>query len=232
MKHLLFAIVAGLFMISTASAGEIVVVESTANSISVGSVFEDSDILVLKTNESVVLIDSSGGRYVIDGPIIFDSKTLLKTKTNKNNKNIIKALGALISSRETSTASLGVVRSASNAKPKNSNRINIETGGNKCSKQLFLILWRENLNKETVTIETSNQSKMVQFDWAKGDSIIPLAMKQFANEGKYYFIRNGKRTSITLHHIPSDLNSAYLIAGWMASKQCTEQATILLDSLL
>ncbi|MDH5749677.1 MAG: hypothetical protein OEY85_10250 [Rhodospirillales bacterium] len=212
---------------------QMVVVKSTDGALKEGTVINGASPLKLNRGTSVTLIGSDGSIVTLKGPYQKSPANELKGKTK--DPGIVKALGALLSQRQISTAALGVVRSAT---PAASGQlpdpwaVSINRSGDRCIRNDFVVLWRDDATtRDTVTISLPDANLTAQADWAAGDRMLPISSKKFRDRGRYTFELGKQRVLLTLHRVPENVNGVAAQAAWMAKTGCEIQALAMLDTI-
>lgn len=245
MRHFIYLALSAILVLGTAAlpskadqtltANQLVVIKATGVALEKGQIIDGSKILKLGKGASVTLIGNSGSTVTLTGP--YEQAPADKTSSgNAQNPNIVKALGALISARKFSTASLGVVRSGSGKigdhRLSDPWLVSVESSGTRCIRPGIVVLWRNDASKQsTVTISRSSASLTAQADWAAGDNVLPLASNRFRDGGDYTLELEKKRIALTVHVLPGEYTEVGQQAAWMAETGCTNQALALLDAV-
>lgn len=244
MRHFIYLALSAILVLGTAAlpskadqtltANQLVVIKATGVALEKGQIIDGSKILKLGKGASVTLIGNSGSTVTLTGP--YEQAPAEMTGGNAQNPNIVKALGALISARKFSTASLGVVRSGSgetgNHRLSDPWLVSVEGSGPRCIRPGIVVLWRNDASKQsTVTISRSSASLTAQADWAAGDNVLPLASNRFRDGGDYTLELEKKRIALTVHVLPGEYTEVGQQAAWMAETGCTNQALALLDAV-
>jgi len=217
------------------SANQMVIISTQGAALEAGQIIDGAAPLTLAAGAEVVLIGADGATVTLSGP--YSGAPSSARGDRIQNPNIVKALGALLSSRKYSTASLGVVRSAGAGDTRlaalpNPWVVSISGSGPRCVRSDIVVLWRDDAAADTtLTISRSGAALTAQADWAAGDNVLPLTSDRFRDGGRYTLEVDGERIHVTIHLLPQDLTEIGQQAAWMAESGCEEQALALLDTL-
>lgn len=217
------------------SADQLVVIKAQGAALEEGQIIDGTALLKLEAGAEVVLIGADGATVTLNGP--YNGAPAAARGDRIQNPNIVKALGALLSSRKYSTASLGVVRSANAIETPlavlpNPWVVSVSDSGPRCVRSDIVVLWRDDAASDTtLTISRSGAALTAQADWAAGDNVLPLTSDRFRDGGRYTLEVAGERIVVTIHMLPEDFTEIGQQAAWMAEAGCEEQALALLDTL-
>jgi len=217
------------------SNNQMVVIKATGATLQEGQIIDGGAPLKLEAGAEVVLIGADGATVTLSGP--YNGEPAAARGDRVRSPNIVKALGALLSSRKYSTASLGVVRSADAGEMRLTSLpspwvVDIEASGPRCVRSDIVVLWRDDAAAaSTLTISRGGAALTAQADWAAGDNVLPLTSDRFRNGGRYSLDVDGRRIAVTFHMLPDGLTEIGQQAAWMAESGCKEQALALLDTL-
>lgn len=218
---------------SNIAANQMVVVKASSGAFEQGQIIDGGQTLKLESGASVTLIGPNGSMVTLTGP--YEKIPAADTSAKAKNPNVVKALGALLSGRKYSTASLGVVRAA---KARSTDElpdpwlVSIEDSGSRCIRPDIVVLWRsDSSNESTLTISRANANLTAQAQWAEGDNVLPLASRRFNDGGLYTVEIEGRQEALTMHVLPVEFTEIGEQAAWMAQSGCNAQALALLDAV-
>ena len=241
MKHMLYLALSALLVVGMAAlpakaqtSGQMVVIKASGVALQEGQVIDGHQVLRLDSGSSVTLIGSNGSTVTLTGP--YQQAPASGMAGQAEDPNIVKALGKLISGRKYSTASLGVVRSATAqtgiAHLDDPWMVSVESSGARCIRPGIVVLWREDSsNKSMVTISRSSAGLTAQADWAAGDNVLPLASERFRDGGTYKLDVDGNKVAFTVYVLPEEYSEPGQQAAWMVQSGCTNQALALVDGI-
>lgn len=216
-----------------AMAGEMVVLKSTSAALKEGSVIDGARPLKLAAGTSVTLIGADGSVVRLTGP--YDGTPAKARSPGAGNRGIVKALGAILSERKVSTASLGVLRSTGGSGGPLADpwMVNVDGSGIRCIRRDIVVLWRGDATADQrLTITRAKIGMTAQAQWAAGDSVLPVSGRKFKDSARYTVERGGRRVELTMRVMPGDLTGVPQQAAWMADVGCKQQALALLDTIL
>lgn len=227
--------VAGTAVAGNTSGGyQYVVIKSTDGAYKEGMILDGDAALNLAKGMSVTLVGSDGAILTLDRPT---SHLPTPDRTAAASKgNIVSALGAILSQRQVSTASLGVVRSATSGQTEtempNPWAVSVDRSGTRCIQREVVVLWRNDATAtRKITISRANASMTAQAEWAAGDNLLPVSGKKFRDQAQYRVEHGNRLVSLTMHIVPKEITGPAEQAAWMAQTGCRTQALAMLDSI-
>lgn len=216
-----------------AMAGEMVVLKSTSATLKEGSVIDGARPLKLAAGVSVTLIGANGSVVRLTGP--YNDTPGKARSPGAGNPGIVKALGAILSERKVSTASLGVLRSTGGSGGPLADpwMVNVDGSGTRCIRRDVVVLWRRDATADQrLTITRAKIGMTAQAQWAAGDRVLPVSGRKFKDSARYTVERGGRRVELIMRVMPGDLTGVAQQAAWMAGVGCKQQALALLDTIL
>lgn len=217
------------------SADQMVVIKAQGAGLEEGQIIDGTAPLRLEAGAQVVLIGANGATVTLNGP--YNGAPAAARGDRVQNPDIVKALGALLSSRKYSTASLGVVRSANADATRlallpDPWLVDISGSGPRCVRSDIVVLWRDDAAADTtLTISRRGAALTAQAEWAAGDNVLPLTSDRFRDGGRYTLEIDDERILVTIHMLPDEFTEIGQQAAWMAESGCAGQALALLDTV-
>lgn len=223
----------GIAAAGVAEAGEMVVLKSTSAALKEGSVIDGAQPLKLDAGASVTLIGADGSMVRLRGP--YNGTPAQAPLRGAGKPGIVKALGAILSERKVSTASLGVLRSTGGSGGPLADpwMVNVDGSGTRCIRRDIVVLWRGDATRDQrLTITRTKIGMTTQAQWAAGDRVLPVSGRKFKDSARYTVERGGRRVDLTMRVMPGELTGVAEQAAWMAGVGCKQQALALLDTIL
>ena len=224
-----------LFTLSFASrAQDLVVVSSTAPSVTPGQIIKADASLDVPAGASVTLVSESGKILTLTGP---HSGPPGMDGGGGGDANLLSSLSSLLSASGKETASLGTMRAVSPPKPPGDPWvINIGRSGDHCVAEGGpAMLWRAKSAKAvSLSLKNLTDRSRSKADWPAGAATLKWPPGVTMAEGAKYLVRiKGSRTAskLVLHLVPGDLPTDAHRAAWMAGKGCVKQAKRLIARL-
>lgn len=232
------ALFMGLFSVVAVSPAlasvDMVVLHVTGAPLKRGSVIDGSVAIKLETGWSVTLVAADGSVVKLVGPS--ELVPANASRTSASDPKLIEVLKGLLSADERSTASLGVVRSGDGPAQLSSLPeawvMSVNQSGARCIKPDVAKLWREDSAKAiNLVIKQASGVRSANARWPAGSDTLAINSASFRDGSTYVIELGGKRTSVTVHVLPSDLDGLAAQAAWMAQSGCKEQALTLLETV-
>ncbi len=218
---------------ATGSGSEMVVIHVEGAPFERGAVIEGNRPLTLEADWSVTLVGSDGAFVTLKGP--YNSVPRQAKNARSGDRKIIEALGALLTGERRSTASLGVMRSASRipvASPPNAWAASVERSGVRCIRSDVATLWRSDARRAAqLRIIHAAGVRASKVGWPAGHETLALKGKAFRDGENYAIVMDQRRVNITMHVMPQGLNGQVEQAAWMARSGCKSQALALIDQI-
>ncbi len=223
-----------------AIAAEVVVLKSTALEYKAGQVFDGSSTIELPIGARIVLMTDSGKPLTLDGP--FSGPPAPGNPAN--NGQLTSALSSLVAKGGVETKKLGTFRvldlstddGASSASNEGLRQVDVLAGGNQCvlsgAKPRLLV---KEAALGSVLKVAAGKIKAVGLAVEGGGADWPAEIKVIEG-GRYEFAvsppANGvERSEVKLFIIPGDLPTDAHRVAYMANKNCTHQARMLLSAI-
>lgn len=224
-----------LFAVSSAAwAQDLVVVSSTAPSLTPGQLIKADAPLDVPAGASVTLVSESGKILTLTGP---RSGPPGMGGGGGGDANLLSSLSDLLSASGKETASLGTMRAISPPKPPGDPWvINIGRSGDHCVLEgAPATLWRAKSAKAvSLSLKNLTDRSRSKAAWPAGAATLQWPSGVTMVEGAKYLVRiKGSRTAskLVLHLVPGDLPSDAHRAAWMAGKGCIKQAKRLIAAM-
>jgi len=240
MKKIVIGLAAifALALVTSAQAGQIVVIKSDAPEIVPGTIFDDDKSISVEAGNSVTLITETGKIIAIAGP--FEGKAETSSEaSNSNGKNIIAALSTIAKGAGSSDQALGATRAGPlELQPPTPWHITVEQTGEQCFRGGAPEFWREESWMERfLTIKSDNAT--VEVSWPVNQETLLWPQDVKLVDGATYsigFASEDTTNKVVLYRAPEERESSSpedILDDivWMATVGCVEQAKRLLTTL-
>lgn len=230
--------VAVTILLQSAAFADYVVVKAEGGvDLKPGSVVADSQKVVLADKQSVTLVSSKGVKLTLKGP--FNGMVPIvggDASAAQADKTVMSSLAGLFADEAKNTQMLGATRALGPGALKvGAWDIPVGNSGNFCvQRDQPPLLWRAKARYKQVLVIKPESGKDVELAWQrKRDRLSWPSTVEIKDGGRYSlrFANKAEAIDVTLHvtgdSFPSDLH----LASWMISKQCTQQALVVIESM-
>ena len=221
-----------------ARAEPLVVIESNAPALAVGTVVADGASVTLPDKARVVLAGESGQLVTLTGP--FNGVPPAK-KTCDSGGRVLTAISSLVNTNKNETGSVGAVRAADVAWRSDTAKslqdvlaVDVANGGDVClyDANAGALVRNPASPPGTVTIHAMDGDQTAKFDWPKGAMREPWPKDLPLGDGKAYIIEvtgQSEAAMATIHVLPAGKATSDLQrAAQLADNGCSDQAKLLL----
>lgn len=221
-----------------ATAADLVVIESSAAGVKVGSMVAAGAILSVPDKAKVVLASESGQIVTVSGP--FQGPPPVKEGASGGGR-IAAALSSLVRENQKDSSSVGAVRAAgvdwrteTAATAADALAIDVVEGGEACvyNAEGVELIRNPSSPAAAVTILSLESGESVSLDWPKGALRQPWPKKLPVADGGTYVIEEGGQSGAvmtTVHLLPaSGASSEIERVAQLAESGCSNQAKALL----
>ena len=214
-----------------ARAGDLVVVEAKGVSLQPGQSVDGSKVLKLEAGQRLTLIASDGKTIKLRGPY----EEAPAPAQTADAGGVVDSLRNLVSARSAGTASLGVVRSASEERPLPEPwLVDVSKPGNRCLiENSQAVFWRpDSAQSTTMEVRPADRSWQAKTTWPAASEKLGMPPNLPLRDGQTYQVEmSGSTASLTFHIIPASINKDAVRAAWMVEKGCEAQAAALVRTI-
>jgi hypothetical protein len=233
-KRVLIGVAFGVMSISmSASADEIVIIESTAPLIEAGVILDSADVVNVPDGTEIVIVEEDGSSRTITGPY---NAPISAAGSSSSDQGLIASIGKLVEARKTEQQVLGAIRAAPGQIAPNVYAIDIARSRTVCiPSNTAPTLWRPaTLALESEISVTRDADGAVDTRlWPKGEQSLSWPDNPKAKDGERYTIRLRalpRPSKIDVRVIPPSITSFAEKSSWMFQQGCRRQAERLLAS--
>ena len=226
------AALAGAFAFAgAASAADMVVIQAANAPVNPGDVISDSAPIALDAGASVTVLTAAGQTVEITGPF----NGVPEAKSTGGDGAFAAAISNMLKSQRKSTASLGAIRSGTEATGPASVPqpwlISVESSGDRCIYGDRAILYRGDSVGEGTLSLTGGVKSIRGAKWPADTAEVALSHDTFVDGGVYTATLDDRSVELTMHKASTTMNNPAELAAWMAQKGCVSQALALLNGL-
>ena len=228
---ILVALVILLFA-RTASAAEVVVIDSTAAAYPEGTMIDAEAAIRLAPGERVTLVSGTGAVRSLEGP---HDGPALPAGAARDDPTLLDALAKLVRDGGAEKAA-GVVRGMEKGHPPDPSWIDVSRAGTYCVAEVGpAILWRPDARREdALSILAPGRAAPVKLPWPAAAETLRWPAEVPVEDGATYRLRQMSRLlakRIRLNLVPPNLASPAHRVAWMARNGCARQARRLIGTL-
>lgn len=231
-NRVIIGTVFGMMSISvSASADEIVIIESTAPLIEAGVILDSADVVDVPDGTEIVIVEEDGSSRTITGPY---NAPISAAGSSSGDSGLIASIGKLVEARRTEQQVLGAIRAAPGQVAPDVYAIDIARSRTVCiPSNTAPTLWRPaTLALESEILVTRDADGAVNTRlWPKGKQFLSWPDSPKAKDGERYTIRLRalpRPSKIDVRIMPLSLTSFAEKSGWMFQQGCRRQAERLL----
>ncbi|MGB0747585.1 MAG: hypothetical protein ACPGO3_02475 [Magnetospiraceae bacterium] len=223
---------------STASAVQMVVIESDDDALPAGHVFDGATEISVAAEKRVVVIDETGKTVALAGP--YTGAPGAGADPASTDPSMIAALADLATAAGPSKGSLGATRTVDGIggiKPQQpALAVDVGSAGTYCVPAAGpVVLWRaSSRGGGEAKVKKVGESMRAEVAWGLGmkETTWPAAVGLEDGAGYVILSRRGSTaTRVTLKLIPAELEQDAPRAIWMAKNDCMRQAKLLLGEI-
>ncbi len=230
MTRILAAVFALALVVGSASAEEVVVIESTLAAFTPGAAINGDQVLKLPEKSKLVLVTEGGRTVILTGP--YEGKPA-PGGSKAADSRLTTALASLVRSTQEDANSVGAIRAAGIKTRGDALRVNLSESGDYCIGDPGGVeMTRNAIDKgDEITLNAVKGDLKASFSWPAGSDHTTWPAAMAPEDGATYLVgQSGKdsRTMLIIHRVQDDAPTDAHRAVFMAEKGCLEQAKMLL----